>query len=376
MTAFQEEEENIKKSLENKLDTNSKRIKRFLDMPDLSHTEGSPIAELVKKVLELPDFKNFDIVDIPEIVRTDISFDLFNFPADHPARSKSDTYFVDDEHILRTHTTIMWYYYLMRDDIKEKIKNKESLGSVAYGKVYRRDEIDREHMNVFHQIDGWYLTPKDKKIIDTEDLQDILLKIAKKIYGKDIEHRFNIDEFPYTDPSVELEIKVRGSWLEVLGSGLVRGVVLKNLGVDPDTYNGWAFGFGLERLAMLSMDLPDIRLLWSDDDRIKKQLQLGNEYEEVSKYPSVPRDISFIVDKNFMPNDYFDLIRDIGGELVEEVKLMDKYENEEKFGKDKVSYTYSIIYRSNERTLTNEEVNKIQEKVYNQTAELFNAKLR
>ena len=207
-------------------------------------------------------------------------------------------------------------------------------------------------------------------------MQDILLKIAKKIYGKDIEHRFNIDEFPYTDPSVELEIKVRGSWLEVLGSGLVRGVVLKNLGVDPDTYNGWAFGFGLERLAMLSMDLPDIRLLWSDDDRIKKQLQLGNEYEEVSKYPSVPRDISFIVDKNFMPNDYFDLIRDIGGELVEEVKLMDKYENEEKFGKDKVSYTYSIIYRSNERTLTNEEVNKIQEKVYNQTAELFNAKLR
>ena len=375
MTIFPEEE-NIKKTLVNKHDINSKRIKRFLDMPDLSRTEGSPIAELVKKVLELTDFKNFDIVDIPEIVRTDVSFDLFNFPKDHPARSKSDTYFVDDGHILRTHTTVMWYYYLMQDDIKEKIKNRESTGSIAYGKVYRRDEIDREHMNVFHQIDGWYLTPKDKKIIGIEDLQDILLKIARKIYGDDIEYRFNVDEFPYTDPSVELEVKVRGNWLEVLGSGMVRGVVLKNLGVDPEIYNGWAFGFGLERLAMLSMDLPDIRLLWSDDDRIKKQLRLGNKFEEVSKYPPAPRDVSFIVDKGFVPNDYFDLIRDTGGDLVEEVELLDKYENEEKFGKDKISYTYRIIYRSNERTLTNEEVNDIQEKVYNQTAQQFNAELR
>ena len=231
-------------------------------------------------------------------------------------------------------------------------------------------------MNVFHQIDGWYLTPKDKKIITIEDLQDILLKIARKIYGDDIEYRFNVDEFPYTDPSVELEVKVRGNWLEVLGSGMVRGVVLKNLGVDPEMYNGWAFGFGLERLAMLSMDLPDIRLLWSDDDRIKKQLRLGNKFEEVSKYPPAPRDVSFIVDKGFVPNDYFDLIRDTGGDLVEEVELLDKYENEEKFGKDKISYTYRIIYRSNERTLTNEEVNDIQEKVYNQTAQQFNAELR
>ncbi|OGZ59249.1 MAG: hypothetical protein A3F94_01455 [Candidatus Spechtbacteria bacterium RIFCSPLOWO2_12_FULL_38_22] len=371
-----EEEEKIKKSLENKDDTNSKRIKRFLSMPDLSRKEGSPIAEIVHRVLELPDFKDFDIVNIPEIVGADISFDLFNFPKDHPARSKSDTYYADEKHILRTHTTIMWYYHLMAEAVKQKIKNSMSVGAIAYGKVYRRDELDRQHMNVFHQIDGWYLTPKNKKIITIQDLQDILLKIARKIYGDDIEHRFNVDEFPYTDPSVELEIKVRGNWLEVLGSGLVRGVVLKNLGVDPDVYNGWAFGFGLERLAMLSTDLPDIRLLWSEDDRIKKQLHLGNKFEEVSKYPPAPRDVSFIVDKGFVPNDYFDLIRDIGGDLVEEVELLDKYANEEKFGKDKISYTYRIIYRSNERTLTNEEVNDIQEKVYNQTAEQFNAELR
>jgi len=370
------EEEKLKKSLESKQDINSKRIKRFLDMPDLSRAKGSPIKEIVDRVLELPDFKEFDIVDTPEIASAKISFDLFNFPKDHPARSKSDTYYVDDENILRTHTTIMWYYHLMQDEIKEKIKKGESVGAIAYGKVYRRDELDRHHMNVFHQIDGWYLTPRDKKIIGIEDLQDILLKIAKKIYGEDIEHRFNEDQFPYTDPSVELEIKVHGEWLEVLGSGIVRGVVLENFGVDSKAYNGWAFGFGLERLAMLSMDLPDIRLLWSQDKRVKKQLRLGNKYEEVSKYPPAPRDISFIVDKDFVPNDYFDLIRDIGGDLVEEVELLDKYENEEKFGKDKISYTYRIIYRSNDRTLTSDEVSELHDEVYNQTEKQFNAELR
>lgn len=370
------EEEKIKKTLVDKHDTNSERVKRFLNMQDLSRTEGSPIAELVGLVLELPDFKDFDVIDIPEILSAHISFDLFNFAANHPARSKSDTYFVDDEHILRTHTTIMWYYYLISGEIKDKIKNNLPVGSIAYGKVYRKDEIDRHHMNVFHQIDGWYLIPKNQRIITTKDLQDILLKIARKIYGENIKHRFNEDEFPYTDPSLELEVEKDGKWLEVLGSGVVRGAVLKNLGVDPDVYNGWAFGFGLERLAMLSMDLPDIRLLWSNDERIKRQLHLGNKFEEVSKYPPVPRDISFIVDNDFVPNNYFDLIRDIGGDLVEEVELLDKYENEKKFGKNRVSYTYRIIYRSNDRTLTNEEITRVQDKLYKQTEKQFRAELR
>ena len=156
----------------------------------------------------------------------------------------------------------------------------------------------------------------------------------------------------------------------------IRKKVLKNLGVDPEKYNGWAFGFGLERLALISMDLPDIRLLWSEDERVKKQLKLGNKYREVSKFPSITRDVSFIVNKNFVPNDYFDLIRDLGGDLVEEVKLLDKYSNAKKFGADKLSYTYRIIYRSNSRTLLSDEVDKIQKKIYNETAKKFNAELR
>ena len=225
-------------------------------------------------------------------------------------------------------------------------------------------------------MDGWYLVPRDQKIIGIQDLQDILIKIAQAIFGNDIKYRFNEDKFPYTDPSLEMEVEVSGKWVEVLGSGVVRGSVLEKLGVDSKNYTGWAFGFGLERLAIISMELPDIRLLWSQDERVKKQLKLGNKFKEVSKYPPVVRDISFIVQNSFVPNNYFDLIRDLGGDLVEEVQLLDKYENAEKFGAEKISYTYRIVYRSGERTLTNEEVDAIQKKVYDETAKQFGAELR
>jgi phenylalanyl-tRNA synthetase alpha chain len=362
--------------LETRDDPESKRLKRFLNMPDLSRKAGSPIAELVRRILKIHRFADFNDIRVPEIVPADVSFDLFNFPADHPARSKSDTYFIDEKNILRTHTTVMWYYWLMQDEVKKKIGRGEGVGAVSYGKVYRKDEIDRNHMNVFHQMDGWYLASKNQKFITIEDLKEVLTEIAKSIFGESIKYRFNKDEFPYTDPSIEMEIEVNGRWVEVLGSGVVRPIVLNNFGVNPDEYNGWAFGFGLERLAIISMDLPDIRLLWSDDERVKKQLKLGNKFVPVSKYPAITRDISFIVNKDFVPNNYFDLIRDLGGNLVEEVQLIDKYEDAAKFGPDRISYTYRIIYRSNERTLVSSEVDAIQNEIYNQTAKQFKAELR
>lgn len=370
------EEQAIRKQVEKKDDPQSLRVKRFLEMPDLSRTPGSPIYELARRIINLPDFKDFDVIQVPEIVKVDLSFDLFDFPPEHPARSKSDTYYVTDNDILRTHTTIMWYYYLMNEQIKEKIKQGLPVGSLCHGKVYRKDEIDRHHMNVFHQMDGWYLCKKSDRVITSQDLQDVLVKIAKAVFGENVKYRFNADKFPYTEPSLEMEIEKDGKWLEVLGSGVVKGSVLKNLGVDPDVYNGWAFGFGLERLAIISMELPDIRLLWSEDERIKKQLKLGNKYKEVSKFPAITRDISFVVSKDFVPNNYFDVIRDIGGNLVEEVQLLDKYENAEKFGTDKTSYTYRIVYRSNERTLLTEEIDPIQGKIYRETKKQFGAEVR
>jgi len=371
-----EEEKNLKRQLEGRHDAESERMKRYLAMPDLSRTTGSSINEIVQRIIALPDFKVFDVIEVPEIVPANISFNLFDFPTDHPVRSKSDTYYVDDKNILRTHTTVMWYYYLQNEKIKNKISKKEPVGSLSWGKVYRKDEIDRFHMNVFHQMDGWYLVPKKQKVITIDDLQKVLTDIAQAVFSKEVKYRFNTDTFPYTDPSIEMEINRDGKWVEVLGAGIVKSSVLNNLGVDPGVYNGWAFGFGLERLAIVSMELPDIRLLWSQDERIKRQLKLGNKFREVSKYPPITRDISFIVKNDFIPNDYFDLIRDLGGDLVEQVELLDKYENSEKFGKDKLSYTYRIVYRSNERTLTTGEIDPIQNKIYKQTAEQFGAELR
>lgn len=370
------EEKQLIESLKDKNDTESLRIKRYLSMPDLSRTAGSPISELVKRITSIPDFKDFDIIQVPEIMSTKIAFDLFDFPADHPARQKTDSYYIGDNHILRTQTTVMWYYYFNQPEVKEKLAKKEPLGVFCYGKVYRKDEIDSRHMNVFHQIDALYIAPKEIQKIDLETLKDVELKIVKAIFGE-VESRFAEETFPYTHPSTEIEIKRDDDWLEILGSGVVKPSVLEMLGVDSNVYNGWAFGSGIERWAMISMELPDIRLLWSEDERVKNQLKLGQKYKEVSKYPPSVRDISFIASKGFSPNDFFDLIRQVvGDELLEEVKLLDQYENDEKFGADKKSYAFRIVYRSLERTLTGEEVDQLHKKLESQVRAAFDAVVR
>ena len=383
-----DEEKKILHTLEARRDADAARMKRYLALPDLSRTPHSPIKELVDKITSVPDFKDFDRVDVPEIVPTDVAFDLFDFAADHPARSHSDTYFADETHILRPHTTVMWYYYLTSEPIKKRLAAGEDIGVFSFGKVYRKDEIDKTHMNVFHQIDGLYLCPKKKKTLQLQDLQDVEEKAVKSVFGADIAYRFHEETFPYTHPSTEIEIQKPArpndgrsgggeNWMEILGSGVVKGSVLEKLGVDQNVYNAWAFGFGLERWAIISMELPDIRLLWSHDPRVTKQLRLGQTYKEVSKYPAVVRDISFVVSDTFVPNDYFDLIREtVGEELVEEVKLIDTYKDEKKFGSGKVSYAYRIVYRSQARTLTNAEVDALHKKLESATAGQYGARLR
>ncbi len=257
-------------------------------------------------------------------------------------------------------------------EIKKRIANKETLGAICYGKVYRKDEIDRRHMNVFHQFGGWLIAPDDKKIITPEDLKNALSDIATNVFGANF--RFYDHNFPYTDPSFEMEAEINGQWIEMLGSGIVRKTVLSNLGLEG--YNGWAFGFGLERLAIASMNLPDIRLLWSEDPRVKKQLKLGQKFVEVSKFPPIVRDISFVVKNDFVPNDYFDFVRELAPGLVEEVELLDKYENAAKFGEGKLSYAYRITYRSLEKTLTSEEIDTLHKKLETETTKDFGATIR
>lgn len=375
------EEKRLRAELEQRTDVDAERMKRYLAMPDLSRTSGSPLREIVERVKALPVFKDFDDIEIPEIVPASISFDLFDFPADHPARSSSDTYYVDTENILRTHDTVFWYYYLNQPEIKERILRGESMGALCYGKVYRKDEIDRRHMNIFHQMGGWFLTPESEPLT-IEDLKHALSQVVKSVFGEDTKFRFNPDTFPYTDPSLEVEVGVSGAaaqaagseWIEILGGGMPKASVLKKMGVTG--YHGWAFGFGLERLAIIGTEVPDIRLFWSEDERVKKQLRLGHTFVEVSKYPPVIRDISFVVGTDFVPNNYFDLVRDVVGDMAEQMTLVDTYENEEKLGAGKVSYAYRITYRSIDRTLTNDEVNALHAKLEAATVKNFNATIR
>jgi phenylalanyl-tRNA synthetase alpha chain len=270
----------------------------------------------------------------------------------------------------------MWWYYFNRPEIKEKMAKGLDMAVICHGKVYRKDEIDRRHMNIFHQVDGLYICKKSEKEINQEDLKDVLIEVAQSVFGKEIKYRFNPDTFPYTHDSLEMEVDKDGQWVEVLGAGVVQGSVLEKLGVDSNVYNGWAFGFGLERLAIISMELPDIRLLWSDDERVTKQLKLGQKFVEVSKFPPVVRDISFVVANDFLPNDYFDLVRENAPGLVEQVELLDKYENVAKFGEGKVSYAYRVTYRSLNRTLTSEEVDSLHKSLEKVTADTYNATIR
>src|SRR3990167_3769881 len=187
--ASKNEEKEILKKLEMRQDAEATRIKRYLAMPDLSRTPGNPLSDIVEKAKSTPSLKDFDDIDIPEIIDTRILFDLFDFPADHPARSKSDTYYADDTHVLRTHDTVMWYYYLNLPEVKEKIEHKESIGVVCYGKVFRKDEIDRKHMNIFHQFGGLYLQPDSMGIVPIEELQKVLSQIVKSLFGENVKYQ-------------------------------------------------------------------------------------------------------------------------------------------------------------------------------------------
>lgn len=377
LTAKDSASEQLLEELKQKNDIASRRIKRLLALPDLTRKENSPLKFIVDKILAMEIFKNFDVIEIPEIVSVKNNFDLLNTPADHPSRKETDTYYVGQDYVLRTQTTVVWPFYLQKEEAKKRLEKEGEIGLLCYGKVFRKDEIDKSHFPVFHQIDGLYICKKEKKIIGISELQEILTAITKTIYGDLIAFRFLEDAFPFTDPSTQIEIQQRDKWLEIVGAGVVHTQVLSNLGIDPNVYNGWAFGFGLERIAMAKMNISDIRIFWSNDQRITSQFKdIDSQYKEISKFPMTYRDISFIVAQNASLNNYYEIVRDCAGNLVEQVELLDKYADEQKFGKDKISYTFRIVYRSPERTLTNEEVNQIQEKIIEKTKKELEAAIR
>lgn len=379
-----EYKEDLSKQMEHlneRIDPSSVRMKRMLAMPDLTRKANSPVFYIVEKVKNCSALKAGDDIIFPDIVNVANNFDLLGTDRSHPSRRPTDTFYVDDSHVLRTQTMVMWPYYLTDEAVVQRLRKQESVLAYSYGKVYSNDEIDRHHYPVFHQIDGLCVSHRSKKQFSTNDLTEILVSIAKAVFGPGVSCRVTDDTFPFTVNSLQLEILWNGEWLEVLGSGLVNPKVLLLLGLQPEEYNGWAFGFGLDRLAMIKMNIPDIRILWSVDYRITRQfLSIDSIYCEVSKYPPVSRDVSFIAEADLALNRFYELVRDSGfhqnEDIGEEVSMLEKFANDSKFGKGKISYSFRINYRSRVRTLTNEEINEVQENVRQKVVSILGGRLR
>jgi phenylalanyl-tRNA synthetase alpha chain len=304
------------------------------------------------------------------IVTAKQCFDDLRLAPDHPGRSPSDTYYITDDTLLRTHTSAHQSQHL-RD-------GHECF--LCAGDVYRRDEIDASHYPAFHQLEGvklfdpkevgaasgddWVNSDECKMI--AADLKATLEGLMDHLFGP-VEKRWAEDYFPFTEPSFECEILYEGEWLEVLGCGVIHTEVLDMAGREDR--RGWAFGLGLERLAMILFKIPDIRLFWSDDERFHKQFKEGQivEFKSYSKYPPCYKDIAFWLPEKFVENDFFEMARGIAGDLVEKIDLTDEFTNP-KTGK--TSNCYRITYRSMGRSLTDDEVNAMQDELRERSTEL------
>ena len=246
----------------------------------------------------------------------------------------------------------------------------------------RRDEIDSSHYPIFHQMEGVKIFTEDelKRATNEEerlalvvtDLKQGLEGMVRAMFGN-VEVRWQDTYFPFTLPSFELEIFFNGEWLEVLGCGVVHKDILASVGRADQL--GWAFGLGLERLAMVLFSIPDIRLFWSTDDRFKSQFKDGKivRFQSFSKYPPCLKDLSFWITDSFHPNDLNEITRSVAGDLVEKVELIDVFTHPKT---NRTSNCFRIYYRSMERSLTNDEIDSLHERVRSEVVTRLNVEIR
>jgi len=230
-----------------------------------------PLTQINEKIIEIFYGMGFEVAKGPDVETDYYNFEALNFPKDHPARDMQDTFYIDDEILLRTHTSPV--------QIRVMKNRKPPLKIIAPGRCYRHEAINARSFCTFHQVEGFY--------VDTDvtfaDLKGVLSAFVWELFGKEIGVRFRGSFFPFTEPSAEMDIacvncngkgcglcKYRG-WLEILGAGMIDPEVFKNVGYDPEVYTGYAFGMGVERIAMLKYGIDDIRLFYENDLRFLRQ---------------------------------------------------------------------------------------------------------
>ncbi|KAK5120242.1 hypothetical protein LTR85_006448 [Meristemomyces frigidus] len=429
------------------------------------HVQPNHPLSITRKLIEsrFPGFRNHN--DLTGVVTVGQNFDSLGFTPDHPGRSRNDTYYINKDTLLRTHTSAHEV-----DVFRENASN----GYTISADVYRRDAVDRSHYPIFHQMEGaltwdrkdfasraacveritedFHKLPKHELVVEDpsppfhaernplqeqhhspqeaeiiaahlkRSLEDMVVTIftsADKALtaagqGSHAEQeplrvRWVEAFFPHTSPSWELEVWWRGDWLEVLGCGVIDQPLLIRAGC-PERI-GWAFGIGLERIAMLLFGIPDIRLFWSKDARFLGQFDEARairRFQPFSKHPAAPRDVSFWLPKAdgpvvvadtpasatsapspaggqqteppthgaapvFHENDLMEIARNTAGDAVEDVKLIDDFVHP-KTGRR--SLCYRITYRSLEKTLTTEEANALHERITQELVGNFGVELR
>lgn len=266
--------EKEKKLKEEALEQELRKNRIDITLPSAWIEVGSshPVISTLIEISEIFVSMGFSVAEGPEVEREEYNFDMLNIPKDHPARDMQDTFFLNNGELLRTHTSPV--------QIRTMLTRKPPIAVIAPGRVYRKD-ADPTHSPMFHQIEG-LLVDRD---VTFRDLKGILKIFLESVFGKDVGIRFRPSYFPFTEPSAEVDISCtvcggsgcrvcKGTgWLEILGCGMVDPNVFKAVGIDPEEYTGFAFGLGVERIAMLKYRINDIRILFENDMRFNHQFK-------------------------------------------------------------------------------------------------------
>ncbi len=222
-----------------------------------------PLAQIIRELSKVFIEMGFEIASGPEMDTAWYNFDALNVPQDHPARDMQDTFWIKGKEntVMRTHTSNVQVRFMEAHKPPFKI--------IVPGKVFRNEATDATHEVQFHQIEGMVVG----KGVSVAHLKGTLETFLKKLLGEDIEFRLRPGFFPFVEPGFEVDLKFRGKWLEVLGAGMVHPQVLRNGGIDPQDFSGFAFGMGIDRLAMMKYDIPDVRLFYNGDLRLHYNLK-------------------------------------------------------------------------------------------------------
>ncbi len=227
-----------------------------------------PVTRTLERIETLFHSIGYAVAEGPEIENDFYNFTALNIPADHPARAMHDTFYIDEQHVLRTHTSPIQIRYMQAH--MEKYKHLETMPDIriiAPGRVYRVDS-DATHSPMFHQVEGLWVGER----VSFADLKGVIADFLKNYFEtEDMQVRFRPSFFPFTEPSAEMDMSWRGGWLEIGGCGMVHPNVLKHVGIDSEKYIGFAFGMGVERLAMLRYGVNDLRLFFESDLQFLKQ---------------------------------------------------------------------------------------------------------